>query len=129
MAALTGGRKRRGARRCERKPRRVVTVRDYWYSANGLFVGDNDRDLYRYRCDARKDIDACGNEPRYRQHMLVAVVIGDAWNAEIDRSLGRCAVTREMRVHLSCVVMSGLVVVQMDVRHRSGDSAHLDGDG
>jgi hypothetical protein len=34
-----------------------------------------------------------------------------------------------MRVHLSRVVVSGLVVVEMHVRHRSGDGAHLNGNG
>jgi hypothetical protein len=34
-----------------------------------------------------------------------------------------------MRVHLPRVVMGSLVVVQMDVRHRSGDGAHLDCNG
>jgi hypothetical protein len=38
-------------------------------------------------------------------------------------------VTRKMRVHLPRVVVSGLVVVEMHVRHRSGDGAHLDGNG
>jgi hypothetical protein len=36
---------------------------------------------------------------------------------------------REMRVHLARVVMGRLVVVEMDVCHRSGDGAHLDCNG
>ena len=47
---------------------------------------------------------------------------------EVDRSRG-CTMAREMRVHLPRVVMGSLVVVQMDVRHRSGDGAHLDCNG
>ena len=44
---------------------------------------------------------------------------------EVDRPRG-CTMAREMRVHLPRVVMGSLVVVQMDVCHRSGDGAHLD---
>jgi len=47
---------------------------------------------------------------------------------EVDRSRG-CSMTRKMRVHLPRVVMGRLVVVQMDVCHRSGDGAHLDCNG
>lgn len=129
MAALAGGRKRRGARRCEGETRRIVAVRDYGYSTDGLLIGDDDGDLHRYCRHARKDIDAGSDEAGYRQHVFVAVVIGDARDAGIDRSFVRCAVTREMRVHLARVVMGCLVVVEMDVRHRSGDGAHLDRDG
>ena len=42
----------------------------------------------------------------------------------VDRSRG-CTMAREMRMHLPRVVMGSLVVVQMDVCHRSGDGAHL----
>jgi hypothetical protein len=129
MAALAGGRKRRGARRCERKTRRIVAVRDYRYSTDGLVIRDDDGDLHRYCRHAWKNIDASSDEAGYRQHVFVAVVIRDARDARIDRSFGRGAVTREMRVHLARVVMGCLVVVQMDVCHRSGDGAHLNGDG
>lgn len=129
MAALTGGRKGWGARRSERKTWRIVAVRDYRYSADSLLIGDDDRDLCWYRRHAWKGIDAGGDEAGYRQHTFIAIVIGHARNVGIDRAFGRCAMTREVRVHLPCVVMGCLVVVQMDVRHRSGDGAHLDGDG
>ena len=46
-----------------------------------------------------------------------------------NRSSGWRTVAGEMRVHLPCVVMGGLVIVQMDVCHRSGDGAHLDCNG
>ena len=129
MAALTGGRKRRGARRCERKTRWVVAVRDYRYSTDCLFIRNDDRDLDWYRRYAWVDVDARRDEAGYRQHSFVAVVITDRRNVRIDRlGCGR-AMTREMRLHLARVMMSGLVVVEMDVRHRSGDGAHLDGDG
>ena len=47
----------------------------------------------------------------------------------VNRSSGWRTVAGEMRVHLPCVVMGGLVIVQMDVCHRSGDGAHLDCNG
>ena len=104
-------------------------MRDYGYSTDSFVIRDDDRNLRRYCRHARKDIDAGSDEAGYRQHVFVAVVIGDARDAGIDRSFVRCAVTREMRVHLPRVVMGGFVVVEMDVRHRSGDGAHLDRDG
>jgi hypothetical protein len=106
-----------------------VAVRDYRDSAGCLFIRDDDRDLDRYGDHTGKRIDACGDETGYRQHSFVAVVIGEAWAVEIDRPRCGRTVTRKVRVHLPRVVVSGLVVVEMHVRHRSGDGAHLDGNG
>lgn len=104
-------------------------MRDYRYSADRLFVGDNDRDFDWDRGDTGERLNAGRNEAGYRQHPFVAVVVTEARNVRIDRSCGGCVVTREMRMHLPRVVMGGLVVIEVDVRHRSGDGAHLHGNG
>ncbi len=49
--------------------------------------------------------------------------------SKVNGSSGRRTVAGEMCVHLPRVVMGGLVIVQMDVCHRSGDGAHLDCNG
>ena len=104
-------------------------MRDYWDSADCCFIGDDDRDLDRYGDHTREGIHARRDETRHRQDSFVAVVIGEAWDVEIGGSGCGCTVTRQMRMHLPRVVVSGLVVVEMHVRHRSGDGAHLDGNG
>ena len=106
-----------------------MTVGDYRDSTDCFFVGDDDRDLDRYGDRTRERVYAGGDETRHRQHSFVAVVIGQARDVGIDRSCCGRTVTREMRVHLARVVVSGLVVVEMHVRHRSGYGAHLDGNG
>ena len=47
----------------------------------------------------------------------------------VNASSGWRTVAGEMCVHLPRVMMGGLVIVQMDVCHRSGDGAHLDCNG
>ena len=71
----------------------------------------------------------CRDETGDRQHSFVAIVITEARNVGVNGSSGWRTVAGEMRVHLPRVVMGGLVIVQMDVRHRSGDGAHLDCNG
>jgi len=104
-------------------------VRDNRDSADRFFVRDDDRDLCGDRCHTGKGIDSRRDEARDRQHSLVAVIVADKRSVRIDRSCGRRTVTREMRVHLTCMVMGCLVVVEVHVRHRSGHSAHLHGNG
>ncbi len=101
---------------------------DYRYSAYCLFIGDDDGDLDRYRCDAGIDVHARRDKTGYRQHMFVAVIVCDARNVRIDGVCGSGTMMRKMRMHLPRVVMSRFVVVEMDVRHRSGDGAYLDSD-
>lgn len=104
-------------------------MRDNRDSADRFFVGDDDRDLCGDRCHTGEGIDSRRDEARDRQHSLVAVIVADKRSVGIDRSCGRRTVTREMRVHLTCMVMGCLVVVEVHVRHRSGHSAHLHGNG
>ena len=106
-----------------------MTVCDYRDSAGCCFIGDDDRSLDRYGDHTRERIHARGDETRHRQHSFVAVVISEARDVKIDWSRCGRTVTRKMRVHLPCVVVSGLVVVEMHVCHRSGGGAHLDGNG
>ena len=68
----------------------------------------------------------CRDETGDRQHSFVAIVITEARNVGVNASSGWRTVTGEMCVHLPRVMMGGLVIVQMDVCHRSGDGAHLD---
>ena len=103
-------------------------MRHNGYAADRHVVWDDDRHFDRDRGYSRKCVDACGNETGNRQHSFVAIVITEARNMEVDRSRG-CTMAREMRVHLPRVVMGSLVVVEMDVCHRSGDGAHLDCNG
>lgn len=104
-------------------------MRDYSDSADRFFIGDDNGDLDRYGGHAREGVHAGGDETRHGQHAFVAVVIGEARSVGIDRSRCGRTVTRKMRMHLSRVVVGGLVVVEMHVRHRSGNGAHLDGNG
>ena len=104
-------------------------MRDYRYSADGYFIQYDDRDFGRYGDDTRESIHARGNEARHGQHVFVAVVISEARNVGIDWSRCGCPVTRKMRVHLPRVVVRSFVVVEMHVRHRSGDGAHLNCNG
>jgi hypothetical protein len=106
-----------------------VTVSDYCDSADCDFIRDDDRDRDRHRHHTWEGFDARCDETRDGQHPFVTVVIVEDRNAGIDRSCCGCTVTRQMRVHLPRVVVRGLVVVEMDVRHRSGDGAHLNCNG
>lgn len=104
-------------------------MRDNRYTADRFFVGDDDRDLEGDCCYTGERINSRRDEARDRQHSLVAVIVADKRSVGIDRSCRGRTVTREMRVHLSCMVMGCLVIVQVHVRHRSGHSAHLHGNG
>ena len=106
-----------------------MAVRDDRYSADGYFIRDDDRDRDRYRHHTRERFDGRCDETRDGQHSFVAVVIIEARNVGIDRSRCGCPVTRKMRVHLPRVVVRSFVVVEVHVRHRSGDGAHLNCNG
>ncbi|HVQ12369.1 MAG TPA: hypothetical protein VMS40_02215, partial [Vicinamibacterales bacterium] len=99
-------------------------MRDHRDSADCLLIRNDDGDLYRNRRNAWKSVDARGDEAGYGQHSFVLVIVTETRNVGIDRSRCGCTVTREMRMHLPRVVMGCLVVVEMDVRHRSGNGAH-----
>lgn len=104
-------------------------MRDYRYSADGYFIRYDDRDFDRYGDDTRERIHARGDEARHGQHVFVAVVISEARNVKIGWARRRRPVTRKMRVHLPRVVVRSFVVVEMHVRHGSGDGAHLNCNG
>ena len=95
----------------------------------GDILENEDRCFNRRSRDAGEHVCARCNEARDGEHALVFVVIDQARAVSVEQWGGVPRMTREMRMHLTRVVMIGVVVVEVHVHHRRGDRARLNGDG
>jgi hypothetical protein len=104
-----------------------VSVGDVRNAANPYIFENDNCSLDRCRRDAGEHVRARRDESRNCEHTLVVVIdqtrtmSGKPWS---DVS----GMAREMRMHLTRVVVIGVVVVQVHVHHRRGDRACLNGD-
>ena len=100
-----------------------MTVCDERDSIDRPVLSDDDADLGRDGEHTWERVHTGGDEPANREDAFVSLVFVQArrrqWCGNVT------VVRREMRMHLSRVVIVGIVVVQMDVDHRRRDGTRL----
>jgi len=105
-----------------------VSVGDVRNAADRYIFENYDCGLDRCRRDAREHVRARRDEARDCEHTLVVVI--DQTRTMRGRQWGDVSgMAREMRMHLTRVMVIGIVVVQVHVHHGRGDRACLNGDG